>query len=120
MIEALLVIVAIGTLSAGAWAWTSIAAPILLASGAWIVAGGLAFGLPTGLVYHIALRRSLLGVGALPRRWWLRPLALHPQLPAEDEPRVLLWCRLGALGCAVAFVGCGVFALGAFRLLVAP
>jgi hypothetical protein len=120
VIEALLVVLAVAALSAGAWAWTSVAAPLLLAAGAWIVAGGLAFGLPTGLAYHVALRRSLLAAGVLPRRWWLHPLALHPQLRAEDEPRVLLWCRLGAFGCAVAFVGCGVFALGAFRLIVAP
>jgi hypothetical protein len=119
VIEALLVVVSVAALSAGAWAWTSVPAPALLAAGAWLVAGGLAFGLPTGVVYHLALRRSLLALGALPRRWWLRPLALHPHLPADDEPRVLLWCRLGALGCAIAFLGCAVFALGAFRLLVA-
>lgn len=118
MIEALLVVVVVAALSAGAWAWTTVPAPALLAAGAWLVAGGLAFGVPTGLVYHLALRRSLLALGALPRRWWLHPLSLHPQLPVEDEPRVLLWCRLGAFGCGVAFLGCAVFALGAFRVLV--
>ena len=119
MIEALLVVVSVAALSAGAWAWTSVPAPALLAAGAWLVGGGLAFGLPTGLVYHVALRRSLLAVGALPRRWWLHPLSLHPRLPDDAAPRVLLWCRLGALGCGIAFLGCAVFALGAFRLLVA-
>jgi hypothetical protein len=54
----------------------------------------------------------------LPQRWWLRPIALHPLLPAEAVFRVMAWCRLGAFGCAVAFLGCGVFALGAFRLLI--
>ena len=115
--EALLVAASLGALTAGAWAWTTLPPTVLLAAGAWLVAGGLAFGLPTGAVYHLELRRSLLAHGELPHRWWLRPLALHPLLPADDEPRVLLWCRLGALGCGVAFVGCAVFALGAFRLL---
>jgi hypothetical protein len=117
VIEALLVVVAVASLCAGAWAWTSVPPYALLAVGAWLVAGGLACGLPTGVVYHLVLRRSLLALGVLPRRWWLHPLALHPLLPTEDAPRVLLWCRLGALGCAIAFIGCAVFALGAFRML---
>jgi hypothetical protein len=40
-------------------------------------------------------------------------------VPPEDALAVLGWCRLGALGCAVAFLGCGVFALGALRALLA-
>lgn len=120
VIEAVLVLVAIAAPTAGVWAWRSVAPDVLLAAGLWLVAGGLAFGLPTGLAYHLALRRALAALGALPPYWWLRPIGLHPLLPAEDFPRVILWCRLGALGCAVAFLGCAVFALGAFGIAFAP
>jgi hypothetical protein len=115
MAEIGLVVAALLALSGGAWAWTSLAPEALLVAGVALVAAGLAFGLPTGLLYHVALRRSLAEAGRLPPRWWLDPIALHPLLPAEHSVRVLLWCRLGALGCAVAFLGCAVFALGALR-----
>ena len=118
MLEAALALAAVVALSGGVWAWSALAPEALLAAGFWGVAAGLAFGLPTGLLYHLELRRVLLELGRLPRRWWLHPLALHPLLPAEAVFRVMAWCRLGALGCAVAFLGCGVFALGAFRLLL--
>lgn len=117
MIEAGIVIGALLALSGGAWAWTTLSPEALLLVGLWAVSVGLGFGLPTGLVYHLALHRSLSRAGKLPARWWLHPIALHPRLAPEDAPRVLAWCRLGALGCAVAFLGCGVFALGALRAL---
>ena len=119
MLEVALVLASLAALSGGVWAWTALAPDALLAAGLWAVVAGLAFGLPTGLVYHVELRRVLAAHGVLPRRWWLRPISLHPLLPPEDSFRVLAWCRLGALGCAVAFLGCAVFALGAFRLLLA-
>ena len=119
MIETGLVFGALLAFAAGAWAWTALAADALLVAGLWLVAGGLGFGLPTGLLYHVALHRSLVRAGALPRRWWLHPIALHPLVPPEDAFAVLGWCRLGALGCAVAFLGCGVFALGALRMVLA-
>ena len=119
MVEALLALGSVATLYGAVWAWSALAPDVLLAAGFWIVAAGLGFGVPTGLLYHAALRRALLACGRLPRRWWLRPLELHPLLPSADRFRVLLWCRLGAFGCAVAFVGCAVFGLGALRLLLA-
>jgi hypothetical protein len=119
MLEAALALGSVAVLSAGVWAWSAVAAETLLAAGLWTVGVGLAFGLPTGLWYHVELRRSLLAAGLLPRRWWLHPISLHPLLPDADVFRVLAWCRLGAFGCAVAFLGCAVFALGAFRLLAA-
>jgi hypothetical protein len=119
MLEAALALGCVAILSAGVWAWSALGPEVLLATGLWLVAGGLGFGLPTGIVYHVELHRALAKLGLLPRRWWLRPISLHPLLPPEDVFRVLAWCRLGAFGCAVAFVGCGVFGLGAFRLLLA-
>ena len=117
MREAALVAAGLAALSGGVWAWDALAPEALLVAGLGLVAAGLGFGLPTGLLYHLALRRSLARAGCLPARWWLHPIALHPLVPAEDAFRVALWCRLGALGCAVAFLGCSVFGLGAFRAL---
>jgi len=118
MLETGLVIGTLLALSGGAWAWTALAPDVLLVAGVWLVAGGLVLGLPTGLLYHLALRRSLLDAGRLPARWWLQPIALHPLVPSRDALRIMVWCRLGALGCGVAFLGCAVFALGALRTLL--
>jgi hypothetical protein len=119
MLETWLVIGTLLALSGGAIAWMALATDGLLLAGLWLVAAGLGFGLPTGLLYHLALRRSLLGAGRLPERWWLHPIALHPLVPPEDALRVMGWCRLGALGCGVTFLGCAVFALGALRSVLA-
>jgi hypothetical protein len=117
MLEAGIVAGAVAVLSGGVWAWSALTPDALLASGLWMLGAGLAFGVPTGLLYHVLLHQALAANGRLPARWWLRPTSLHDRLPAGERPRILLWCQLGALGCVVAFVGCGVFALGAFRLL---
>lgn len=102
---------------AGCGAALAMAPDTLLLGGAWVAAAGLAFGLPTGLVYHLALRRSLRAAGRLPRRWWLQPTALHDALPASARGRVLAWCGAGAAGFAVAMLGCALVALGAWRTL---
>ena len=81
MLEVGLVIGALGALSAAVWAWTALAPDALLAAGLWLVIGGLAFGLPTGLVYHIELHRSLATLGRLPSRWW----HLRPTTPAGSS-----------------------------------
>lgn len=117
MVETTLVLATLLALGLGSVAWTALAAEALLRLGFWLVVAGLGFGLPTGAVYHAALHRSLRQVGRLPPRWWLNPTAHHRRLPPEDAPRVLAWCRAGALGCAVVFVGCGVAALGIWKSL---
>lgn len=119
MIEIGLVTGSLLVVSAAAWAWVTLSAWMLLLAGLWLLAIGLGFGLPTGLLYHRALYRALAGAGRLPPRWWLNPIALHPQLPEESLFGVLAWCRLGALGCGVAFLGCAVFGLGALRAVLA-
>jgi hypothetical protein len=109
--------IAIGLLGAlaGCAAALAVAPDQLLLGGFWLVVAGLAFGVPTGLVYHVALRRSLRAAGRLPARWWLHPTALHGVLPAHDRTRVLAWCGAGALGFAATVVGCALVALGALR-----
>ena len=92
------------------------AAPLgLLTLGLWLAAGGLVLGVPTGLVYHLALRRALLAAGRLPTRWWLRPTALHGAVPAERRASVLAWCHAGAAGFVISVAGCALVALASWR-----
>lgn len=100
----------------GALAGTYALAPTtLLLIGFWITLGGLAFGLPTGALYHVLLYRSLAACGRLPARWWLSPTSLHGAIPAPDRAQVLAWCYAGAAGCFCCFVGCALVALAAWR-----
>ena len=88
---------------------------IVFMTGFWLVLGGLAFGVPTGFLYHLALRRSLLRSGALPARWWLRPTQLHDHIAGADRGLVLTFCYAGAVGFLVTVLGCVVVAIGAWR-----
>lgn len=114
MIEALVALALLMALAALAAA-LAVAPATLLMAGFWLAVAGLAFGIPTGLVYHVALHRSLRAHGRLPARWWLRPTALHGRLPEADRARVLAWCGAGALGFAVSMAGCALVAVAAWR-----
>ncbi len=73
---------------------------------AWLLALGASLGLPTGLLYHVYLRRALERRGALPEDWYWRPTELHPLLePGAERTRVLVWGGLGALGFMVMVAG---------------
>ena len=89
MLEALLVAAFVALLGAGGLAWSAFAADALLIAGIWLVIAGFAFGIPTGLWYHVELRRVLLAAGELPARWWLPPTRLHAALPRERWWRVV-------------------------------
>ena len=118
MLEIGIVLATLMLLAAGSFSAPALSADLLLRVGFWTVLGGLGFGLPTGALYHVGLHRSLARVGRLPRRWWLHPTSHHRLLPPEDAPSVLAWCRAGAFGCAVVFLGCAVAALGVWQALV--
>jgi hypothetical protein len=112
------ILVVVGVLVAMAgWvgATASVAAESVLLAGAWLVLGGLAFGVPTGFLYHLLLRRSLRRKGPLPTRWWLQPTRLNHTLPASDRPLVLGFCYAGAAGFLVTLLGCLVIAIGTWR-----
>jgi len=104
-------LVAFGVLAAA----LAVAPAALLVAGFWLAVAGLAFGVPTGLLYHVALRRSLLAAGALPEKWWWSPTSLHDGIPDADRRWVLGWCYAGALGFLVTVFGCALVALAAFR-----
>ena len=116
MVEIALVLGSLVLLAAGSLAWSLAGAELILKAGVWMVIAGFAFGLPTGAVYHVTLHRSLARAGRLPRRWWLHPTSHHRLMPREDAAHVLAWCRAGAAGCGLVFLGCAVVAFGAFKL----
>jgi hypothetical protein len=97
----------------------ALAAPAeaLFVAGLSVAVAGLGFGVPTGLVYHVALRRVLLEAGRLPPRWWIQPTALHDEIPPEARPWVLGWCYAGAAGFLVSMLGCALLAIAALRTL---
>jgi hypothetical protein len=87
----------------------------LLVVGFWTTLVGLVLGLPTGALYHLELRRSLLACGRLPERWWISPTALHGEIPPADRLRVLGWCYAGAAGFLACMLGCLIVALAVWR-----
>ena len=108
---ALTLLVAFGALAA----LFAISPATLVVLGFWTAAAGLAFGVPSGAVYHLALRSALLGARRLPARWWLNPTSLHDALPDTVRTRVLAWCYAGAAGFLVTVAGCALVAIAAFR-----
>ena len=108
---AVAILAALGVLAA----LFAVAPATLVVVGFWIAVAGLAFGVPTGAIYHVALRNALLGAQRLPARWWLHPTSLHDALPAGVRRRVLAWCYVGAAGFLVTIAGCALVAIAAFR-----
>ena len=79
----------------------AIAALVLTAIG-WLV------GLPSGLYYHVALRRELVRVGKLPRGWYWHPQRHHALLDHAALRRLRPWFMVGALGFMLIVAGCAL------------
>lgn len=108
---ALALLVAFGALAA----FFAISPAALVVVGFWTAVAGLAFGVPTGALYHLALRSALLRAQRLPAHWWLNPTSLHDELPDTVRTLVLAWCYAGAAGFLVTIAGCALVAIAAFR-----
>ena len=117
MLESLVVLCVFIAMAGWVLATRALAVETVLIVGLWFVVGGLLFGVPTGLVYHLVLRRSLLRQGDLPAHWWLRPTQLNDQIPEADRRLVLGFCYAGAAGFLVTLLGCVVVGIGAWRSL---
>ncbi len=88
-----------------------------LAVGLGAIGIGMALSVPTGWQYHVKLARTVGVRGELPPRWWWNPTAHHHKMTAEDRQAVMPWFVAGALGFALAMVGCGVGLTALVRLL---
>lgn len=89
-------------------------------AGALLVTVGLLGGGAAGVVYHLALRRSLLRLGVDPRGWLWSPTAHHRALDHAERRRVLPWFRLGAAGFMVCIAGIGMIVVAVLRGTFAP
>lgn len=78
---------------------------------------GFGYGIPTAIVYHWRLFRSLERCNRLPRRWWLSPTSHHDRLPPEDRRGVLVWGAIGGSGFVVIVIGIVLTTLGLWRML---
>jgi hypothetical protein len=106
MAELLLVLAAVGLVSALGLVVPLVPPEWLVEAGFWVTGAGLLLGLPTSLWWHLLLRARLLRGGRLPARWWLRPVSLHASLAPAERPAVLLWFYLGGIGFVLACAGC--------------
>jgi hypothetical protein len=97
-------VLAVVVLTTAPWSW-------LLVAGALTTGLGLAFGVATGLWYHIELARALAPARALTPRWWLRPVPLHERLDDGGRRRVLPWFYAGAVGFVITVAGLALIAL---------
>jgi hypothetical protein len=118
-----LVEILIGTLLVGlfflmGWAAQAPGETILFA-GLGVAAIGFGYGIPTAIVYHYRLYRSLLACDRLPPRWWLQPTALHDQIPIQDRAGVFVWGAIGGSGFVLVVVGIVLTTLGLWRTLSA-
>jgi len=93
------------------------AAESLILAGVGLAAAGFAFGIPTAIVYHWRLYRSLTDCGRLPARWWLQPTSLHDRIPSQDRAGVLFWGAVGGAGFAVIVLGILLTSMGLWRTL---
>lgn len=89
--------------------------PLLVQGGALLAAAGLLLGLPTGVAYHVQLRRELARCGVRAARWWLQPTAWHRHLDAPGQAAIRTMFRLGGAGCGVVFLGCFAVVIGLVR-----
>ena len=89
--------------------------PLLVQGGAALAGLGLLVGLPTGVAYHVQLRRELGRCGQLAERWWLHPTGQHRYLDEAGARAIRLMFRLGGGGCGVVFLGCFVVMIGVLR-----
>ena len=89
---------------------------LMVELGLWGLAAGLFIGIPTGWWYHVVLYRTLTARMPLPRRWWRRPVELHPLLAPDEYQSVRPWFIAGALGFFLCLAG-GVAAISGLLVL---
>jgi hypothetical protein len=76
---------------------------------------GLIGGGGAGIVYHLALRRSLLRLRQSTRGWLWSPVSRHALLDEVGRAEVLPWFRAGAAGFVLCIAGIGLVAVAVLR-----
>jgi hypothetical protein len=89
----------------------------LIRAGMGLAAVGFLYGIPTAVVYHWLLYRSLAREDRLPRRWWLSPTSHHDLVPREDRRGVFVWGAVGGSGFVVIVAGILLTTIGLWRML---
>ena len=105
VIEALIVVIALGGVVSLSALAPIVPFQIWLTAGAGCTAAGLLLGVPTGFWYHVRLRAQLAPRGLLPTRWWLHPVALHVHLAPRERVGVLGWFIAGGIGFVLCVIG---------------
>lgn len=85
--------------------------------GVGLAALGFAYGIPTAIVYHWLLYRSLVRCDRLPARWWLSPTSHHDLIPRDERAGVFIWGALGGTGFGVIVLGILITSIGLWRTL---
>lgn len=105
MIEILLVVSSVLVVAALGLVTTILTPRLMTELGFWMLTVGLMTGVPAGLWYHVVLYRALAHRMTVPPKWWIAPVALHPQVAQEDMARITPWFRLGGIGFALSLAG---------------
>ena len=116
MLELLLVLATVIGIALIGLVTVAMTPPLMVELGLWGLAAGLLIGIPTGWWYHVVLYRTLARRMALPRRWWRRPVSLHPSLTPDEYQSVRPWFVAGALGFFLCLAG-GVSAISGLVVL---
>jgi hypothetical protein len=116
MLEATLVLAAIGAVGLVILLAALLTPPVLIMGAIGVLFLGLVVGVPTGFWYHVVLYRIVSAKIPVPRRWWLSPSTLHVHLTDPEERRIRLWYRLGGIGFMLSMVG-GLAAIAALLIL---
>lgn len=95
-------------------------AEAMIWGGIGLSAIGFGFGIPSAIVYHWMLHRSLARAERLPSRWWLSPTSHHDLIPRDDRGSVIIWAAIGGSGFLVIVLGIIITSIGLWRTLVSP
>ncbi len=90
----------------------------LYEAGIWVTAAGFGLGVPTGVLYHVRLYRTLAPRGELPPGWYWRPLRFNGRLRADERGSVMVWCYVGGFGFAVICLGLLLMGAGVSMAIV--
>jgi hypothetical protein len=116
MLEATLVLAAIGAVGLVILLAALLTPPVLIVGAIGVLFLGLVVGVPTGFWYHVVLYRIVRAKAPVPRRWWVSPSTLHVHLTEAEERRIRLWYHLGGIGFMLSMVG-GLAAIAALLIL---